>query len=143
MSITLGLFTFSCQQKPAPQEARQEPAAAASPPAAKEAAAATIIPVQAEADTLKGSLKAQASGRIGPAILQISYHSPAVRERVVWGGLVPYKQVWVTGAHRATSLEISQAVRIGGQALPAGKYALFTIPGEKEWTVIVNKNWNQ
>ena len=143
LSLSFGLFTFSCQQKPASVETGQPPVATAPSPAPKEDASVTIIAVQAEADTLKGSPKAQATGKIGPASLQISYHSPAVRDRVIWGGLVPYKQVWVTGAHRATTLETSQSIRIGGQELPAGKYALFTIPGEKEWTVIINKNWDQ
>ncbi len=94
-------------------------------------------------DTFKKSLKAYASGKIGPASLHISYYSPAVRGRIIWGGLVPYGQVWVTGAHNATSLETNTDLLIGGNKLSAGKYALFTIPGEKEWIFIVNKNWQQ
>ncbi|MDO6391294.1 DUF2911 domain-containing protein [Pontibacter sp. BT731] len=104
---------------------------------------ANTIRVQAEPDTLKGSLKAEAHGMIGDAHLTIAYHSPAVRGRVIWGGLVAYNQVWVTGAHSATSLMTDKAITIGGKALPAGKYALFTIPGEQEWTIIINKNWEQ
>jgi hypothetical protein len=56
---------------------------------------------------------------------------------------VPYGEVWVTGAHNATTLETSRALLIEGQKLAPGKYALFTIPGPDEWIVIVNKNWNQ
>jgi hypothetical protein len=104
---------------------------------------ATIIGAQAEADTLKGSLKAEAHGMIGDAHLTIGYHSPAVRGRMIWGGLVAYNQVWVTGAHSATSLMTDKDITIGGKQLPAGKYALFTIPGEQEWTIILNKNWEQ
>ncbi|MBD1396467.1 DUF2911 domain-containing protein [Pontibacter sp. JH31] len=104
---------------------------------------ATIIGAQAEADTLKGSLKAEAHGMIGDAHLTIAYHSPAVRGRMIWGGLVAYNQVWVTGAHSATSLTTDKDITVGGKELPAGKYALFTIPGEKEWTIILNKNWEQ
>lgn len=104
---------------------------------------AHTIGAQAEPDTLKGSLKAEAHGMIGDAHLTIQYHSPAVRGRTIWGGLVGYNQVWVTGAHTATSLTTDKAIRIGDNELPAGKYALFTIPGEGEWTVIINKNWNQ
>ena len=104
---------------------------------------ATIIGAQAEPDTLKGSLKAEAHGMIGDAHLTIAYHSPAVRGRMIWGGLVAYNQVWVTGAHSATSLMTDKDITIGGKELPAGKYALFTIPGEKEWTIIINKNWEQ
>jgi hypothetical protein len=101
------------------------------------------IEQQTEPDTLKGSLKAAAHGQIGNAHLMISYHSPAVRGRVIWGGLVAYNQVWVTGAHSATNLTVDNDITIGGKQLPAGKYALFTIPGENEWTIIINKNWEQ
>ncbi|WP_299986686.1 DUF2911 domain-containing protein [uncultured Pontibacter sp.] len=103
----------------------------------------TTIGAQAEPDTLKGSLKAEAHGMIGDAHLTIAYHSPAVRGRQIWGGLVAYNQVWVTGAHTATSLMTDKDITIGGKPLPAGKYALFTIPGEQEWTIIINKNWDQ
>jgi hypothetical protein len=101
------------------------------------------IQAQAEPDTLKGSLKAEAHGQIGKAHIMINYHSPAVRGRVIWGGLLAYNQVWVTGAHSATSLTTDQDITIGGKQLPAGKYALFTIPGQDEWTIIINKNWEQ
>ena len=104
---------------------------------------AVIILAQSEPDTLKGSLTAQAIGRIGDAEIKISYHSPSVRGRIVWGGLVPFDKVWVTGAHMATSLEFSNDVMIGNKTVPAGKYALFTIPGKVEWFVIINKNWQQ
>lgn len=103
----------------------------------------TIIGAQAEPDTLKGSLKAEAHGMIGNAHLTLNYHSPAVRGRMIWGGLVAYNQVWVTGAHSATSLTTDKDITIGGKPLPAGKYALFTIPGENEWIIILNKNWEQ
>jgi len=101
------------------------------------------VQAQSEPDTLKGSLKAEAHGKIGPAHLTIAYHSPAVRGRVIWGGLVANDQVWVTGAHSATSLQTDHPITIGGEEIAAGKYALFTIPGEEEWTVIINRNWNQ
>jgi hypothetical protein len=62
---------------------------------------------------------------------------------VIWGGLVPYDEVWVTGAHKATSIEIGKKFRVGDKEIPAGKYALFTIPGKETWTVIINKKWDQ
>ncbi len=102
-----------------------------------------IIQEQADADTLKGSLRSKAVGAIGAAHFTIRYHSPAVRGRIVWGGLVPFDRVWVTGAHMATSLEVDQDVVIGGTAVPAGKYGLFTIPGKDAWTIIINRNWEQ
>ncbi len=49
----------------------------------------------------------------------------------------PYDEVWVTGAHDATTIEIAKPFVIGGKEIPAGKYAIFTIPGKKEWTVII------
>jgi hypothetical protein len=102
-----------------------------------------IIAKQTGADTLKGSLKAKAMGTIGNAGITINYYSPAVRGRVIWGGLVPFGNVWVTGAHRATSIDFNQEVIIGGVNIPPGKYALFTIPGKDEWTIIINRNWDQ
>jgi hypothetical protein len=94
-------------------------------------------------DTVKKSLPAIATGNINGRKLVIKYHSPAVRDRIIWGGLVPYDQVWVTGAHMATSFESPADFSVGGKKIPAGRYALFTIPGRDEWTVIFNKNWDQ
>lgn len=94
-------------------------------------------------DTSKKSIPSQVSKEIGNAQITIKYHSPAVRGRVIWGGLVPYGDVWVSGAHKATSIEISKDFRVGEQKMPAGKYAIFTIPSKDEWTVIFNRNWDQ
>lgn len=94
-------------------------------------------------DSSKRSIKSAAVGKIGEANVTITYYSPGVRKRLIWGGLVPYNDVWVTGAHYATNIEIDKAFIVGGTTIPAGKYALFTIPGETEWTVIINKNWDQ
>ena len=75
--------------------------------------------------------------------VKIVYHSPGVRKRIIWGGLVPFDEVWVTGAHDATTLEIDKTFISRGKEIPAGKYAIFTIPGKNEWTVIINKQWKQ
>ncbi|RNI24072.1 DUF2911 domain-containing protein [Rufibacter latericius] len=139
---TLTLVFQSCTQNPDTKKTQEKEATPAVSPITKAEDAATIQR-QPEPDTLKGSLKAVATGRIGAVNLQVNYHSPAVRKRVVWGGLVAYGQVWVTGAHSATTLETDGPIRLGGTEIPAGKYALFTIPGEKEWTVILNRNWEQ
>ena len=96
-----------------------------------------------KADTLKKSIAQEEHAQIGATHITILYTAPAVRGRVIWGGLVAYDQVWVTGAHKATSFEINEKFKIGKQEIPAGKYALFTIPGKEKWTVILNKNWNQ
>ena len=94
-------------------------------------------------DTVKKSIPKEEHAQIGDAHIMITYHAPSVRGRTIWGGLVPYDEVWVTGAHSATSFEIDKDVRIGEKAVPAGKYALFTIPGKEKWTIILNKNWEQ
>lgn len=94
-------------------------------------------------DTSKKSIKSMAYDIVNGDSIKINYHSPAVRKRVIWGGLVPYDEVWVTGAHDATTLEVPKAFVVNGKKIPAGKYAFFTIPGKKEWTVIINKNWEQ
>lgn len=97
----------------------------------------------AKFDSSKKSINAAAVGKIGAANVTISYHSPGVRGRTIWGGLVPYNDVWVTGAHSATSIEIDKDFVVAGTALSKGKYAIFTIPGKEEWTIIINKNWEQ
>lgn len=94
-------------------------------------------------DTTKKSIKSLAVGVINGDSIIVSYHSPGVRKRVIWGGLVPYGEVWVTGAHDATTINFAYPVVINGQSIPAGRYAFFTIPGKKEWTLILNKHWKQ
>ena len=75
---------------------------------------------------------------VGITKVKITYSSPGVKGRKIWGGLVPYDKVWRTGANDATEMHFSTDVKINGQNLPAGKYSFFTIPGETEWTVIFN-----
>jgi hypothetical protein len=94
-------------------------------------------------DTSKKSLNALAIHVVEKDSIKISYHSPGVRNRIVWGGLVPFGEVWVTGAHDATYIVMPKDFIVGGKTIPAGKYAFFTIPGEREWTLIINRNWNQ
>lgn len=80
---------------------------------------------------------------VGKDSIRIDYAAPSVRGRVIWGQLVPYNKIWVTGAHMATWIQFDKPLRIAGKEIPPGKYALFTIPGQDTWTVIINKNWNQ
>jgi hypothetical protein len=81
--------------------------------------------------------------RIGLTDIQIDYSRPSMKKREIFGGIVPYGQVWRTGANAATKIAFSTAVKLNGHDIPAGTYALFTIPGEDEWTVIVSKNASQ
>jgi len=64
-----------------------------------------VIGEQSQPDTLKGSVKARATGSIGNTGITINYYSPAVRGRIIWGDLVAFDNVWVTGAHTATTIE--------------------------------------
>jgi hypothetical protein len=76
-------------------------------------------------------------------IVKISYGAPSVRGRVVFGKLVPYGEVWRTGANNATEITLKKDARIAGKTVKAGTYSLFTIPGEKEWTIILNSELKQ
>jgi hypothetical protein len=74
--------------------------------------------------------------------IHLDYSSPSVRGRQVFGGLVSMNEVWVTGAHKATSIQFDKPVTIDGKRIEAGKYGFFTIPRENEWTVILNQVWD-
>lgn len=80
---------------------------------------------------------------LGTTKVALNYGAPSVRGRAIWGGLVQYGEVWRTGANEATTFEVSHDVLVNGQKLPAGKYALFTIPDPNEWTVIFNSQAQQ
>jgi hypothetical protein len=77
--------------------------------------------------------------RVGLTDIEIVYSRPGVKDRTIFGSLVPYGQVWRTGANSATKITFSTPVKLNGTDIPAGTYALFTIPGEDEWTIIINK----
>ena len=104
------------------------PAPAAEPPAMR-------LPQVSQGATVKQT--------IGLNDVTIVYSRPGVKGRKIWGGLVPYGSVWRTGANSATTIQVSEDVLVEGQPLPAGTYSLHTIPGEKEWTLIFNKDANQ
>lgn len=100
-------------------------------------------PVATEEVAKPKSPAASAKNTIGNTQVQIDYYSPGVRGRNIYGGLVAYDEVWVTGAHSATSIEFSTDVELNGNKVSKGKYALFTIPGKSEWTLIINTDYNQ
>src|SRR3954463_14450219 len=89
------------------------------------------------------SPKATATGKIGAANVTITYSSPSVKGRQIWGGLVPYDKVWRAGANEATLLETDKDLTVEGKKLPAGKYSLYAIPGEKQWQFIINSQTGQ
>ena len=83
------------------------------------------------------------SGTINGATISINYGSPSVKGRKIWGELVPYKQVWRTGANEATRFTTSKDIWVEGKKLPAGTYGFFAIPTENSWTLIFNSVANQ
>ena len=95
--------------------------------------------VQAQ-DKPMASPPAEATGTIKGKKITIRYGQPSVKGREIWNKLVPYGQVWRTGANESTSIEFSEDIMVQGKPVPKGKYALFTIPNEKEWTIIINKS---
>ena len=78
---------------------------------------------------------------IGLTEIKIDYHRPGVKDRQVWGTLVPYDQVWRAGANQNTTISFSNEVMIDGRKVPAGTYGLHMIPTEKEWTIILSKDF--
>jgi Protein of unknown function (DUF2911) len=84
-----------------------------------------------------------ATATIDGATITVEYGRPYVKGRKIMGGLVPYGKVWRTGADEATTLTTGKAIQIAGAAVPAGKYTLYTLPGESEWQLIINKQTGQ
>lgn len=80
---------------------------------------------------------------VNDAKITVNYGSPYTKGRDIFGALVPYGKVWRTGANEATTLTITETGIINGTKLKAGTYSLFTIPGEKEWTIIINSHSEQ
>ena len=89
-------------------------------------------------DANRKSKNGKTAGTIDGVEVTVEYGRPNVKDREIWGGLVPYGKVWRTGADEATAITFGADVLVEGQALAAGTYGLFTIPGESEWTFIFN-----
>lgn len=94
-------------------------------------------------DEARPSPNALVGQTIGTTNVFVSYSRPSVRDREIFGGLVPFGEVWRTGANEATVVHFSDNVKVAGQPLAAGSYGLFTIPGEDSWTVIFNTGSEQ
>jgi hypothetical protein len=104
-------------------------------------AAATLAHAQsALLDLPRESQHAKVLQRVGITDITINYHRPLIKGRKVWGGLVPYGQVWRAGANENTIIEFSDPVTVEGKPLAKGVYGLHMIPGQDEWTVIFSKN---
>jgi hypothetical protein len=88
----------------------------------------------------EASQRASVSQRLGVTDITIDYHRPLVKGRKVWGGIVPYDQVWRAGANENTLFRVSDPVTVEGQPLAKGTYGLHMVPGTDSWTVIFSKN---
>ncbi len=75
--------------------------------------------------------------------VSVDYSQPSVKGRTIGNEIATYGKVWRTGANEATVFEVDKDVKVNGKILPAGKYGLYTIPGDKEWTIIFSKTWKQ
>jgi hypothetical protein len=80
---------------------------------------------------------------IDGARITITYGRPSMRGRKIYGALVPYGRVWMPGADESSKFETSAPLQFGTFKLPAGAYTLYAVPGEKEWTLIINKRTGQ
>ncbi len=74
------------------------------------------------------------------AVIRVTYSRPQKGGREIFGKLIPYGKIWRTGANEATEIKIYQDIELAGKKVKAGTYSLFTIPGEKEWTIILNSD---
>ena len=93
--------------------------------------------------TPQASPKGEIEQAVGIMNVSVEYSRPGIKDRTIFGGLVPYGEVWRTGANEATKITFSDDVKVEGHPVPAGSYALYTIPGKNEWTIILNSkvNW--
>jgi len=85
------------------------------------------------------SQRASVGQTIGITDIEIKYHRPSVNKRHIWGGLVPYDVIWRAGANEPTLISFSTPVKVEGQDVPAGSYSLYFIPGQQQWTLVLNK----
>jgi hypothetical protein len=97
----------------------------------------------AQVRTPRVSPNASLTQSVGLTDITIKYSRPGVKGRTIWGGLVPYDQVWRTGANEATTITFSDDVTVDGQKLAKGTYALFTVPSRNTWAVVFNKQGEQ
>ena len=83
------------------------------------------------------------SGQINQVNIKIDYGSPSVKNRKIWGGLVPFNQIWRAGANESTTFEFDNDVIIENEKIPAGKYSFFVIPNKEKCTIIFNNDSKQ
>jgi hypothetical protein len=105
--------------------------------------AALSLAGSVHAEDKRASPHADATATLAGKKITVSYGRPYMKGRAIFGGLVPWGQVWRTGADEATTFTTEGDVVIGGLKVPRGEYSLFTIPTEKQWTLVLNKTAKQ
>lgn len=101
---------------------------------------ATFFQVQAQISSPAPSPLSTVTQKVGLTDISVTYSRPGVKGRKIFGGLEAYGELWRTGANALTKLTVSDEITLGGKTVPAGEYALLTIPDKSEWTVIINRN---
>ncbi len=110
---------------------------------AQAAAPAMQMPMKADATKKPMSPPMKAEATLPSGKITVDYSAPSARDRKIFGGLVPFGEVWRTGANAATTLKTSSALQIGDLNVPAGTYTLYSVPTPDGWTLIVNKQTGQ
>jgi hypothetical protein len=141
--ITCTMITTGCQQA-----ATSDKASTTLPPRYRNIKngaqyAEDVNSGKTQKDDFIGSPVRTASINVAGCRIGIRYSSPGVKGREIWGKLVPYDKVWVTGANHATAITFNQPIKIDGKKVLAGTYGVFTIPGKNDWVVILNKDADQ
>ncbi len=103
-----------------------------------------VLVESTQAQSVRKSQKGTVSQQVAQTTISIEYHRPVAKGRVLFGdeGIVKYDGVWMPGANEATTIELSEDVTINGSELKRGKYSVWTIPGDSEWTVIFSNQWD-
>ena len=98
-----------------------------------------VLQTQAQLNLPNASPDQEFKQQVGFTEVQVKYSRPSARGRVIFGELVPFNEIWRTGAHDATTIWLSDSIKINGINIPSDTFSLFTIPGKSEWTIIFNK----
>lgn len=143
--ISLVLVAWACtptEKSAENEETTTSEAQPTSPNIPSETGASNLFAIKVLKGDIPSPMK-QLTSTVDGAEVTITYGSPSVKGRTVWGDLVPYAEVWRTGANEATTFEVSKDIEISGQKLPAGKYGFFSIPDENDWTLVFNETADQ
>src|SRR5690606_25513914 len=145
--LGLGLVALSCALLPACAQqddagsaaAAGEEAAAGGMGMAVAASSACAYGASGDGMTSRPSPPVSSAVRLGEGAVKVCYSAPSARDRKIFGGLVPYGQPWRVGANEANTLHVTVPAEIGTVRVEPGSYSLYAIPGESEWTIVVNR----